>query len=110
MTATVTVLHPDRGPAGEGIGDAELMATSGLSYRQVDFFSLAGHLHPSGGRGQARRFSQAETRVATLLKQLLDVGFTLTAAAALAREHVEVGRVVRVQACGSVLIGARAEA
>ncbi|HJQ00112.1 MAG TPA: MerR family transcriptional regulator [Jatrophihabitans sp.] len=106
-------IHSDR-TEEEGIGCAELMARSGLSYRQVDFYCRTGYLRTIGeghpGNGYARRFSVAEANIAVFIKQLLDTGFTAAAAAALAREHVETGRALIFGAGGFLLIGVRTTA
>lgn len=104
--ATVTQLRPGQTtPAEPGTTCAELMRLSGMNYAQVDFHCRVGRLRPLPGPAAERRFSEAETRIAVVMKELTDRGFTATAAAEYARQHVEQGRVIELQPRGLTVIG-----
>jgi DNA-binding transcriptional MerR regulator len=97
----------------QAYSSAQLMRQSGLTYRQLDYYCAMGYLAPAEdepGSGHPRRYSEDQVRIAVLIKKLLDAGFTVSAAATLAREHVETGRPLVVNADGWLLIGARSRA
>lgn len=91
MTATVRVLRPTHPaqPAPDGhVGAVELCYRAGLSYRQGDFWTATGLLQPAcsdPGSGTPRWYPLAEVHVAALTRELIEAGFALRPAVALAR-------------------------
>lgn len=96
MTATVTTLHAER-RATEGMTGPELCVYAGITYRQLDFWTRAGHLACIGttspGSGNYRRYDQGEADTARTVKLLLDAGFNLIPALTCAR-RVQAGEEV----------------
>lgn len=64
-----------------GYAAEEVMNLTGLSYRQLDYWSRTGYLTPSlmeaNGSGTRRRYSENDLRTAQLTKTLLDAGLSL---------------------------------
>ena len=92
MTATVTQLRPATSPAPiDGILAPEVLARTGATYRQLDFWTrtglvrVAGDQHP--GSGVPRVFPRAEVDVIADVMRLVAVGFCVRPAFAIARER-----------------------
>lgn len=68
---------------------ADLVAQTGATYRQLDFWTRAGYLHPERpkglGSGRARVWPDDELAVATDMAMLVFYGFTPRLAHAIAR-------------------------
>jgi hypothetical protein len=66
--------------------DAVLRRT-GCTYRQLDYWTRRGWLHPTGGTGTGTRrvWPQEEIRVARTMRRLVEVGLIPAAAAVVAR-------------------------
>lgn len=81
-------------PTGQ-VTSAELVARTGISYRQLDYWSRTRRLRPSTaaepGSGNARFYPASEIAVAALIKRLIDAGLGPTAAHDLARSLTETG-------------------
>lgn len=76
------------------IGGPDLATASGVTYRQLDYWSRTGILrciNGGPGSGYVRAYPESEVAFARLLKQLLDGGVVLRPAVALARELLEHG-------------------
>lgn len=72
---------------------SELMAMTGATYRQVDFWCRAGYLQETAhGSGSARTFTPDEVATVHAVVQLLWAGLTLPAAFIAAADLVEHGR------------------
>jgi hypothetical protein len=71
---------------------SELIAASGVTYRQVDFWCRAGYLKPSTparGFGSVRRFPPSEAQIAAYALELITAGFHAPYALRYARTLVE---------------------
>jgi hypothetical protein len=72
---------------------SELIAISGVTYRQVDFWCRAGYLKPSTkarpGTGHYRKFAPSEALIAKYALKLIAAGFTAPYALRYARTLVE---------------------
>jgi DNA-binding transcriptional MerR regulator len=69
----------------------EIMATAGVTYRQLDHWTTRGYLRadePSPGSGNHRTWSPAEIGVAVEIQRLTGAGLSLPTAAAVARRIV----------------------
>lgn len=76
MTATVTPIRPDQPAEGEGLTGPQVCVLAGISYRQLDHWTRTGVLHAIGEDAGCRRgYTEAEARIAGLIKKLLDAGF-----------------------------------
>lgn len=72
----------------------DLMAATGATYRQVDYWTRVGYLRPpepTPGSGAQRAYPPAEVRVAALMVALVNAGVEV-GAAALAARTARVGR------------------
>jgi DNA-binding transcriptional MerR regulator len=70
------------------VNSAELASAAGISYRQLDTWTTRQHLHPdrrSPGSGARRQWTNDEAAVARRMAGLVRAGFTVEAAARLAR-------------------------
>jgi hypothetical protein len=88
---------------------SELIAASGATWRQVDWWTRAGYLKPSNkkrGTGTPNRYPIAEAQIAAYALELITAGFTASAALGYARTLVEDFRPI-VLAAGLVEIGRR---
>lgn len=99
MTATVSQIHPERSD-DTAVTSPALCQQSGITYRQLDYWTRCGHLHPHGdatpGNGIPRRYPAVEVDVASLAKRLIDAGFNPVPALALARQLVETGHQINL--------------
>jgi DNA-binding transcriptional MerR regulator len=95
--ATVEYLPtPNEAPAPyQHVTSIELMQRSGISYRQVDYWSRVGLLRPATdalpGNGYPRYFPTSEVVVATLMRQLTTAGLQIRVAHQAARELATTG-------------------
>lgn len=65
------------------------LAAEGVSYRQLDYWCRQGYLRvPGNGTGNRRQWSATELQVAERMAKLVKVGFTVPAAAEIARQTV----------------------
>lgn len=82
-------------PADDGtVGQAAMIATTGITYRQLDYWTRRGYLRPDNagcGSGRQRRWSAAEQRICTLIIRLCRAGLDLGRAAEVARQAVGSG-------------------
>jgi DNA-binding transcriptional MerR regulator len=71
------------------MNSAEACHRSGASYRQLDYWTRQGHLHPVGGvgSGQGRDWSRSEVEVAERMVPLVEAGFSPKLAERIARMH-----------------------
>lgn len=68
-----------------------VMNEAGISYRQLDVWVRNGHLHPgstNGGSFADRVWPESEALIAVEMGRLTRAGFTVYAAARVARQHV----------------------
>jgi DNA-binding transcriptional MerR regulator len=71
-----------------------MLTEVGLTYRKLDYWSRRGYLvseRAKPGSGHPRTWSSDEIAVARAICRLTGVGFTLSAAAKIAREHYTSG-------------------
>lgn len=67
----------------------ELVADTGMSFRQIDHWTRSGYLiSEASGKGRNRYWTEDEYFIAMEMSQLIRSGFTVEAAAMLARKHV----------------------
>lgn len=62
----------------------------GLSYRQLDHWTRRGYLiaeNPDCGSGRDRTYAESEIAIAARMKELVDRGYTVAAAARVARKE-----------------------
>ena len=74
------------------MSSAAIAREAGVTYRQLDYWIRAGYvrpLDPLPGTGTARQWPEEEREVVMTMARLVDAGFTVPAAAVLAREIVE---------------------
>jgi DNA-binding transcriptional MerR regulator len=66
---------------------AEVCEETGITYRRLDFWVRQGYLRPAGqtGTGHRRKWPESEVRVARHMSRLIDAGWTVAAAARIAR-------------------------
>lgn len=66
---------------GEGFGRETVMRTTGITYRQLDYWARTGLLRPSvkdaSGSGSRRRYSFQDILQLRIMKRLLDAGISL---------------------------------
>jgi len=65
------------------------LADTGITYRQLDYWIDKGHVRPEEphpGSGNGRRYPAEEIEIAKRIKANLDCGYSLHAAARIARE------------------------
>lgn len=81
-------------PAGQ-VTSQELIQRSGISYRQLDYWTRTRRLNPTThaepGSGNARFYPASEIAVARLIKRFLDAGIGIGAAVQIARELTDTG-------------------
>lgn len=82
-------------PAGT-IGATELCHRAGITYRQLDFWTRQGHVHPlprprRAGSGWPRYYATDEAAALVLMARLVDDGLQPRPAAAHARQLLEHG-------------------
>lgn len=86
----------EAGPARTTRGIDALLTMTGLTYRQLDWWTTQGYLQPSTpagvGSGNARDWPDDELRIAALMGRLTKAGVTACVAARLARELTHHGR------------------
>jgi hypothetical protein len=101
MTATVTPIRenvPDETREAQHVGLTvpQMLALSGITYRQLDYWTRTGLLHAIGqdcpGTGRNRSYSEAEMRIARAGRRLLVAGFEVGMALAYARQLVQGGQ------------------
>jgi hypothetical protein len=88
---------------------SELIAASGITWRQLDWWVRAGYLKPSTparGFGSVRRFPPSEAEIAAYALELITAGFTASAALGHARTLIETQAPVTL-ADGLIEIGRR---
>lgn len=71
-----------------GVPLTEQLSITGATYRQLDYWSRTGYLHPNNvlaGSGVARTWPDGELEVARLMAQFVQAGLTVPAAAHAAR-------------------------
>lgn len=77
------------------VGTAALVAASGLTFRQIDYWTRLGLLHttawdgecnPTDGSGRYRHYPIGEVHIAQTAARLLAAGFTVEAALDIARK------------------------
>lgn len=82
-----------------------VMHVVGLSYRQLDYWTRRGYLRSDGnpmpGSGRPRTWSEHEVAIARAMVRLIGCGFTVSAAARLARDESESERLT-VSLCDGV--------
>ena len=91
---TLELVTEDRAYARATLTASELMARSGISYRQLDFWVRTGYLKTDKrcpGTGVHRHFTEAEARIAGFAIELITAGFATVAAITHARRLVESG-------------------
>lgn len=90
MTASVTTL-PTAQPEQDGYSSPEIIALTGITYRQLDYWTrcrrIGRDLAP--GSGNARRYTEADLHLIRAVAALLEVGFTVPAAFDVARVLTE---------------------
>jgi hypothetical protein len=104
---TLELVTEDHVYARATLTASELMARSGISYRQVDVWCRAGYLKPSTparGIGSVRRFPPAEATIAAHALELITAGFRAPYALRYARTLVET-RAPLTLAAGLIEIG-----
>jgi hypothetical protein len=87
---------------------AAVARAAGVSYRRLDYWARCGYLHPDGngaGCGTSRRWPQVEVDIAALMVRLIDAGFVVPAAAALARDAVEAWGTLSHDCIGAIAPG-----
>lgn len=84
---------PVLGPPRNGVPEIE-----GLTYRQLDYWTTKGYLHPLHGTGSgiARVWPDEELAVARMMARLVGAGLTLALAARVARGEEDVAPGVKV--------------
>lgn len=88
--AAVTTVQPETITGGE-----PLAVSLGITYRQLDYWVLQGHLRPldpQPGTGNAREWPESELIIARRMGRLTAAGLPLSFAAAMARESWPAGR------------------
>lgn len=77
------------------ITSAEVLDRAGVTYRQLDYWTRAGMLHPTNGdqpgTGNPRFYPTSEIPIACLMRDLLAAGLTPRAAHRAARDLVDHG-------------------
>lgn len=84
-----------------------------ITYRQLDYWTRAGHLEASehSGSGYSRLWPVGEIRIARAIRRLLDLGFSFKTAANLARtavpgDVIQLGTGVRVECSADLWVDA----
>src|SRR4249920_3247823 len=89
----VTQLH-------NGVGSLEVLERiSGLTYKQLDFWTAAGRVKALPGRtgsGNYRRYSEDQVQLIARIHRLLTYGFTLNTAEQLAKSPEKVTDAMRM--------------
>ncbi|MEV1201703.1 MerR family transcriptional regulator [Microbispora rosea] len=84
-------------PRGSTIAGSttEAARALGLTWRQLDYWTNKGYLHPEGGgsHGVARIWPEPELRIAALIARLVAAGMVMESAASVARSVVAFGLV-----------------
>lgn len=89
---TTMTLDP---PPEEHADDArwfDVLRDTGLTYRKLDHWTRKGHLradNPTPGTGYRRQWPPGEVDIARAMVRLIDCGFSLAAAARIARQVTE---------------------
>lgn len=88
--AAVTTVQPETITGGE-----PLAVSLGITYRQLDYWVLQGHLRPldpQPGTGNAREWPETELEIARRMGRLTAAGLPLSFAAVMARDTWPSGR------------------
>jgi hypothetical protein len=70
---------------------ADVLAVSGVTYRQLDYWARAGYLRPvneRSGSGVHRDWPDLEVAITVLMSRLIEAGMTVPAASVIARDAV----------------------
>lgn len=94
--AQVVDLRPStHHPLPEGlVNGAQLATLTGLSYRQVDFWTRSGYLHPvetSPGSGHQWMYPPSEVTAALLMATLVEAGLLPAVAYGIASDLLDLG-------------------
>lgn len=89
--------HPGKHLPDDHISGPDLCDRAGITYRQLDYWTRVGYLHPldpTPGSGRLRAFPIAELSLARLVRDLLAAGLMPKPAFALAEQLLEHGHTV----------------
>lgn len=96
---------------GETFTSAEVMDATGLTYRQVDYWTRMGWLRtvtaPTPGSGYWRAYPRAEVRVAHLMVAMANAGVAVQVAAEAARRATVVAEDWSVTLWGGLRLSGR---
>jgi DNA-binding transcriptional MerR regulator len=71
---------------------SEVVKLTGLTFRQMNTWTKADYIRPvGGGKGNEREWPTSEVNIIKVTLQLMNAGFTLSAAAPYARTLIETG-------------------